>query len=142
MTSLHSIGLSLSLVLPAIGCGPTYVASDSGDGDGSGGAQAGTGGTTACDVDADCALAADLNDPCFSPDCSHPLAVSKDALAADPCLAAWDERSDVSAPQECAASGGGDGCPALCALPIDCPTAACDDGVCSVKSDPLAVCSQ
>jgi hypothetical protein len=121
---------------PASGGAPSTGGSEStGGGPSSGGSE-----STDCNVNADCMLAADWYDECFSPDCSHPIAVTQVKEATDPCLAAWGERRDEDVPEECAASERGEDCPAICALPLQCPTSACDDGVCVVKSEPLAAC--
>jgi hypothetical protein len=87
--------------------------------------------TLECKVDADCVAVGDTEAPCYSPGCSPPIAASREAASANPCLVEWTGSEGPAIPEGCVYSEDDPvACPALCAQAPACIVPRCDAGHC------------
>lgn len=81
-----------------------------------------------CDSHDDCTGVWVTSAPCYSGDCSAPVAASYDDIVDDPCLVEWSKSGAPAATEDCRYDSDGDiACPAACAQPPSCIAAICND---------------
>lgn len=106
-----------------------------GDGDGDG-----DGDLETCRSDDDCVAASHTDGACYSPGCSGPTAATRDEVADDPCLVAWDGVTAPAVPDGCEYDGDR-ACTAACEQPPACIRPYCSPaGTCELitSQDPKA----
>jgi len=127
----------------SVACSDTFTSSD--DGGDASGSQGGTGGSSGdgpwrcrpetkvdCRVDADCSVAVNVCDPCFSGSCSPAVAARTKDLTPQSCLESWERRNVGAPPSGCERSGDV-ACPESCAVQPACPQVACVDRQCRLS---------
>jgi hypothetical protein len=148
-------GLCAAVSLALAGCaGEAFKGSEGGDGGtvpgsggttGSGGsvasggtnASGGTGGidypdpTAECRDTSECVAVVDTSDPCFSADCSGPIAASLADMTNNPCLVLWEEREQPV--EDACASSEPVTCPAVCAVQPACVDVSCSSNSCELE---------
>jgi hypothetical protein len=82
-----------------------------------------------CEDVSDCVAVVDTGDPCYASGCAVPIAVSRSALAKDPCLVEYRDGTETR-PDDCEPRGDPTIilCPLACALPPSCVELDCSAG--------------